>query len=277
MKKKLSLVLALMMALTLGLAGCGNDDQSGSSQTGEDTSLQDIKDKGTLVMGLDDAFPPMGFRDEDQNIVGFDVDVAKEVANRMGVELVLQPIMDWSANIQELNTKNVDCLWNGLSVSPEREEALTLSTPYMENTQVVVVLADSGYNTLADLKDKTVVVQTGSTAEQAIEKNTEFKDSLKDLVSVADNVKAMMDLAVGGSDAVVMDEVVAKYYMNQEPGKYKVLDETLADEYYAVGFRKGDEALKNEVEKQLQAMAEDGTLAQISIKWFGEDLTLIGK
>ena len=277
MKKKLSLVLALMMALTLGLAGCGNDDQSGSSQSGEDTSLQDIKDKGTLVMGLDDAFPPMGFRDEDQNIVGFDVDVAKEVANRMGVELVLQPIMDWSANIQELNTKNVDCLWNGLSVSPEREEALTLSTPYMENTQVVVVLADSGYNTLADLKDKTVVVQTGSTAEQAIEKNTEFKDSLKDLVSVADNVKAMMDLAVGGSDAVVMDEVVAKYYMNQEPGKYKVLDETLADEYYAVGFRKGDEALKNEVEKQLQAMAEDGTLAQISIKWFGEDLTLIGK
>ncbi len=279
MKKRVSLILAAAMALTLGLAGCGDDTStSGSgSQSGEDTSLQYVQDKGTLVMGLDDAFPPMGFRDEDQNIVGFDVDVAKEVASRMGVELVLQPIMDWTANIQELNTKNVDCLWNGLSVSPERQEALTLSESYMENKQVVVVLADSSYNTLADLAGKTVVIQTGSTAELAIDDNPEFKDSLGELVTVADNVRAMMDLAVGGSDAVVMDEVVARYYMTQEPDQYRVLDETLADESYAVGFRKGDEALKEEVEKQLEAMAEDGTLAEISNKWFGEDLTIIGK
>jgi len=145
----------------------------------------------------------------------------------------------------------------------------------MKNTQVAVVLADTAVTTLKDLAGKTVAIQNGSTASDAIDANKEFKDSLKELVKVDDNVQALLDLKVSGSDAVVMDEVVARYYTEKEPGTYKVLDETLADEDYVVGFRKGEESLRNEVEKYLKEMNEDGTLAKISETWFGKDLTTI--
>lgn len=178
---------------------------------------------------------PWDFWDEDQNIVGFDVDVAKEVAAKLGVELKLQPI-DWNSKEQELSTGNVDCLWNGFTKTEKREKEMNLSDPYMKNTQVVVVLADSDINNIADLAGKVVDVQSGSSAELAIDNMPDFKDSVKELVTISDNVKAMMDLGIAGADAVVMDEVVARYYMEKDPGTYRLLDESLADEEYVIGF-----------------------------------------
>ncbi len=266
MKKSLALLMALIMAMGI-MAGCGKE-------AAVDTSFSDVKEKGVLVMGLDDSFPPMGFRDENQDIVGFDVDVAKAVAEKMGVELKLQPI-DWAAKEQELSTGNIDCIWNGFTKTPERDENMTLSIPYMKNTQVVVVLADSEINTIADLAGKVVDVQSGSSAELAIEGVEGFKESLKELVAIADNVKAMMDLGIEGADAVVMDEVVARYYMAKSEGKYRLLDEKLADEEYVIGFKKGNETLRDGVTAALKSLKEEGTLQTIAEKWFGADITTI--
>ena len=266
MKKSLALLTALVMAVGFTLSGCGDKK--------EDTSLADVKAKGELVMGLDDSFPPMGFRDEDQNIVGFDVDVAKEVASKLGVELKLQPI-DWNSKEQELSTGNVDCLWNGFTKTEKREKEMNLSDPYMKNTQVVVVLADSDINNIADLAGKVVDVQSGSSAELAIDNMPDFKDSVKELVAISDNVKAMMDLGIAGADAVVMDEVVARYYMEKDPGTYRLLDESLADEEYVIGFEKNAQSLRDAVQTCLKELADDGTLAEIATKWFGKDITTI--
>ncbi len=273
MKKMIKLLVITMLIAVLA-AGCSKKNEGTGAAAGADTSLEDIKEKGELILGLDDAFPPMGFKDESQETVGFDIDVAREVCERMGVKLVIQPI-SWDAKELELSTKNIDCIWNGMTYNKERAESMTLSIPYMKNTQVAVVLASSSVNTLADLAGMTVAIQNGSTASDAIDANEAFKNSLKDLVKVEDNVQALLDLKVSGSDAVVMDEVVARYYTEKEPGTYKILDETLADEDYVVGFRKGDESLCGEVEKHLKEMAGDGTLAKISETWFGKDLTTV--
>lgn len=276
MKKLWVLTSILILSLML-VGGCSknNDDAvDTTTENVEDTSLADIKAKGKLILGLDDSFPPMGFQDDNQEIVGFDIDVAKEVCKRMGVELVLQPI-SWDAKEVELSTKNIDCIWNGMTKNAERDKSMTLSIPYMENTQVAVVLADSPINTLKDLAGKTVVIQNGSTASDAIDANEEFKNSLKELVKVDNNVQALLDLKTSGSDSVVMDEVVARYYTEKEAGTYKILDETLADEEYVIGFRKGDVSLCNEIEKYLKEMDEDGTLAAISETWLGKDITTI--
>lgn len=275
--KKIIKIALITMVMTAVLAGCGKKDTEAvkdGSQAGVDSSLTDIQKKGKLILGLDDAFPPMGFRDDNQEIVGFDIDAAKEVAKRMGIELVVTPI-SWDAKEQELSTKHIDCIWNGFTSNAEREKQMTLSKPYMQNTQVVVVLSDSGIKSLDDLAGKKVAIQNGSTASDAMENNKEFKDSLKSLAKVEDNVQALMDLKVGGSDAVVMDEVVARYYVEKEPVTYTILDSALADEEYVIGFRKEDKALCDEVYKQLETMAEDGTLKTLSEKWLGKDLTIV--
>lgn len=280
MKKitKLSVLMIVMVALLIGCSketsGSNKQDSSKVANTTEDNSIKAIQEKGKFILGLDDSFPPMGFKNEDQEIVGFDIDVAREVSKRMGVELVLTPI-SWEAKEQELTTKHIDCIWNGFTKNPDREEKMTLSVPYMKNTQVAVVLADSQIASLADLDGKTVVIQNASTASDAMDQNEEFTNSLKELIKVDDNVQALMDLKVGGSDAVVMDEVVARYYVEKEPDVYTVLDSTLSEEEYVIGFRKGEIALSEEVNKHLKDMAKEGLLAEISTKWLGKDITIV--
>ena len=274
MKKLSAIALALVMGFSTLLGGCSSSDSSSSSN---DDSLQYVMDKGELIVGLDDSFPPMGYRDKDNKIVGFDVDLAKETCKRMGIKAKFQPV-SWESKEQELSSKNIDCIWNGFGITPEREKVLTISEPYMANPQIFVVLADSGIKTEADLKGKVVAAQSGSTAYATIDKDTNLKDSFKEFIGVEDNVKALMDLEVGGSDAVAMDTVVARYYMTKDPGKYSIIeDTTILDEEMGVGFRKGDNALCKKVEDTLKEMQKDGTLAKISKKWFGEDLTTIGK
>ena len=244
-----------------------------------------IEEAGKIKLGMDDAFPPMGYTDpETGDIIGFDVDVAKEVFKRLDVELELCPI-EWTQKETELNNGEVDLLWNGYSSTPERAEKVNLSVPYMKNNQIILVKDDSSYQSFADLAGKTVGVQADSSAEVALDSDEakEFKDSLKEIVPIDDYSKAILEIKNGTIDAIAIDEVVARFYINNEPGAYRILMkdsdnvESLAVEDYVIGFRKGDDALKSKVEGTLKAMAKDGKLAEIAEKWFGEDVTTISK
>lgn len=241
-----------------------------------DTSLKAVQDKGKLVLGLDDSFPPMGYRNDNNEIVGYDIDLAKETAKRLGVQLVLQPI-DWNAKEQELNTKKIDCIWNGFTITEDREKAMSFTKPYLKNAQVVVVKKDSGYTTLASLKGKKVGLQAGSSAADALEAAKDFRASLKDVIEFKDNLTALMDLEAKGVDAVVMDLIVANDNIKRSGKPYAVLGESLSPENYGVGFRKGDLALRDAVQATLEAMAKDGTIAKISTAWFGKDISVVGK
>lgn len=270
MMKKLLLILSLALIALSVLGAAGAKEASG------DQSLQKVLDKGVFVLGLDDSFPPMGYRNEQNEIVGFDIDLAKEVTKRMGVTLKLQPI-DWNAKEQELNTGNIDCIWNGFTITEERRQVINFSAPYVDNAQVAVVKGDSTVKTLADLAGKRVGIQAGSSASDAVYGNEAFAKSLRAVIEVKDNLTALMDLEIGGVDAVVLDLFVAVDNIQRSGKNFKILDEHLSSEEYGIGFRKNDQALRDEVQKHLEAMAADGTLAKISTAWFGSDITVISK
>jgi polar amino acid transport system substrate-binding protein len=247
-----------------------------TSAQAADGSLAAVKQKGKLVLGLDDSFPPMGFRNDDNQIVGYDVDLAREVAKRLGVQLVLQPI-DWNAKEQELNTGKIDCIWNGFTITDERKKAMAFTKPYLKNAQVVVVKKGSGHSSLASLKGKKVGLQAGSSAAGALEGAKEFRASLAEVVEFKDNLTALMDLDVRGVDAVVMDLILANDNIKRSGKPYVVLQETLAPEVFGVGFRRNDLALRDAVQGALEAMAKDGALARITTQWFGSDISVVGK
>jgi polar amino acid transport system substrate-binding protein len=249
---------------------------AGVKETQGDQSLQKVLDDGKFVLGLDDSFPPMGYRNEDNEIVGFDIDLAREVTDRMGVELILQPI-DWNAKEQELNTGNIDCIWNGFTITEDRKEMMSFTEAYVNNAQVAVVKANSSVYTLADLKGKKVGLQAGSSAAEAIYSNEAFANSLDEIVEVKDNLTALMDLEIGGVDAVVLDLFVANDNITRSGKDFRIIEETLSNEKYGVGFRKGDVALRDEVQRLFEEMAADGAMANISTTWFGGDITVIGK
>lgn len=269
MKKIIILLLVSLITLSSVFA-------QGSKESVGDDSLAKVEKAGVFVLGLDDAFPPMGFRDENNEIVGFDIDLAKEVTSRMGVDLKLQPI-DWNSKEQELSTGNIDCIWNGFTKSAAREKVMTFSKAYVMNQQVVIVKANSPFKTLADFEGKTIGLQGGSTASDAIESAPEFKKTLKDVIEFKDNLTALMDLNAGGVDGVVLDLLVANDTIKRSKLDFVILENGLSVEEYAIGFRKGDIALKDAIEKNLIEMHNDGSLAEISTKWFGNDISVIGK
>ena len=262
MKKMLTLTFAVLMIFTL--AACGEEDTR--------SSLEKVQDEGVLVMGLDATFAPMGFTDENDEIVGYDVDLAREVASRMGVELRLQPI-DWNSKVLELDTNKIDMVWNGFTITPERAEKVLFSDPYMNNRQVVLTLDDS-INTIEDLEGKNVGVQMQSSGQSALESSNVF-DDLSEMTKFDTYDLALEDLKSGRIDAVVIDEIMGRYVNNQQGDIFSVPDFSLGDEEYGIGFRSEDDALKNEIESILRDMAEDGTGASISEDWFSEDLFLI--
>ena len=180
-----------------------------------DGSLEYIKNKGEFILGLDETFAPMGFRDKDGNIVGFDIDLAKEVCSRMGVELKLQPI-SWDAKEMELSTKSIDCIWNGMSATPERVEAMNISKPYLVNRQVIVVAEDSGIKTKADLAGKKVATQSDSSALESLNNTPDFVATFADLIEYAKYDDAWLDLKAGSVDAIAIDEVLINYYLGNE-------------------------------------------------------------
>jgi len=264
-KKYIVFLLALCLALVLA-AGC-------NKSTG-DQSWEKVEKKGEFVLGLDDSFPPMGYRDENGEIVGFDVDIAKEVCSRLNIKLKLQPI-NWDAKEQELNSGKIDCIWNGFTITEERKNKLLFTEPYMKNRQVLIVTADAAFKTLSDLKGKKLGLQAGSSAADALNSAPDFKDTLKDVIEFDDNMTALMDLEKGGIDVVLMDEIVARFYIQNKGKQYRVLDQELASEEYGIGFRKNDEKLMAKIQETLKSMAKDGTLAEISNKWFAKDITTV--
>ncbi|MFC5542359.1 MAG: amino acid ABC transporter substrate-binding protein [Bacilli bacterium] len=264
--KRIFTLLFLMAMTVMVLAACGSasDDEKNGSK-------EEPADKEKLIIGIDDHFAPMGFRDENNEIVGFDIDMARAAAEKMGVEVEFQPI-DWSTKESELSSGRIDLIWNGYTITDERKEKVLFTKPYLENAQVVVTLADSPIKKIDELAGKQVGVQALSSALDALNEHPISKEVK--LNEYKDNVLALQDLKNGRVDAVVIDKVVIEYYMTQEPDTFKILDEELAPEQYGVGVKKGNEALLEKLQAALDEMNEDGTAAEISEKWFGEDRVL---
>ncbi|MCG7345285.1 amino acid ABC transporter substrate-binding protein [Sporosarcina sp. ACRSL] len=260
MKKLMTLAIISIAALLI-VTGCGSSNTNGNA-SGDNT----------LVIGVDDKFAPMGFRDENNELTGFDIDYAKAAAEYMGMEVKFQPI-DWKTKETELSSGRIDLIWNGYTITDERKEKVLFTKPYLENAQVVATLADSEITSLNDLSSKAIGLQALSSAADALNSNS-IQSELKSVSEYSDNVLALSDLKSGRVDAVVIDEVVIDYYMSKEEGTFKVLDESLAPEQYGVGVKKGNEELLAKLQDALDKMNEDGTAAKISEKWFGEDKIL---
>jgi len=260
-------VLAMLLVAMLVLSACGQSKVSSGS------GLDSIKDRGYIVMGLDDTFAPMGFRDNAGELVGFDIDLAKEVFKRADIEVRFQPI-DWSMKETELNSGNIDLIWNGYTITEERKGKVSFTKPYLENKQIIITLAGSSIEDKQDLKNKKVALQNGSSALDAImnypDLVAEFNGGEPILFDT--NNEAFMDLEAGRTDAVVGDEVLARYYVKQRgEAKYKVLEDDFGKEEYGIGIRKIDEDLLKLVNETLAEMIDDGSYSEIYSKWFSEN------
>ncbi len=260
-KKKLIAGMAMIAAVAM-IAGCGGDAKKEAAQT--------LPQK--ITVGLDDNFPPMGFRDDSGKIVGFDIDMATEVGKRLNIPVEFKAI-DWSAKEAELKSKKVDLLWNGLTITEERKKAIDFSNPYMDNQQILVVKADSPIQAKADFNGKLLGTQEGSSSVTALDKDEPFKKSLKEVKLYGDFVAAFMDLELGRIDGMLVDSVVGRYYMQQKPGAFRALDDSMGSELFGVGLRKEDTLLRDKINQAFTDMKKDGTSAKISEKWFGKDVT----
>lgn len=273
--KKIMSILGMLAAGTIVLTGCGSNSVPAAAQTtaAQTAAAQDAKPEtatGKFTVGFDQEFPPMGFVGSNGEFTGFDLDLAKEVAGRLGLEYVAQPI-NWDAKDMELESGNIDCIWNGFTMQG-RESEYTWVGPYMANNQVFVVNADAPITSLKDLAGKAIEVQKDSSGLDAVNDNAELKASFGSVTEVADYNTALMDLESGAADAVCMDSIVAGYQITSSGKKMKILDEALSAEEYGIGFKKGNDALAKAVEDTLDEMVKDGTVEKISNTWFGTNV-----
>lgn len=257
MKKLIALGLAVI--LTFSLSACTTADKTAKTD-----------DRTTFTVGFDAEFPPYGFMDDNGEYVGFDLDLAQEVCDRNGWELKKQPI-DWDAKDMELSSGSIDCIWNGFTING-REDDYTWSVPYVDNSQVFVVAKASGIAGKADLAGKNVGVQKDSSALAALEdpenqENLDLAASFADLVQYSDYNMGFMDLESGAIDALAIDIGVANYQISSRGDDYIILDDQLSTEQYGIGFLKGNDALKDQVEKTLLEMVSDGTFGKIAEKY----------
>lgn len=256
MKKLVALVMGLMMMLMM-VAGCGSDGPK------------------KMLIGLDDNFAPMGYRNEKNEIVGMDIDLAREACKRAGMEVEFKPI-DWGAKEAELKSKRIDAIWNCFTVNPEREKVYGMSKPYINNSQLVVVPKDSPIKTLEDLKGKIVAVQDDSTGSYLLEQpaHKELAASMKEVRKYPDFAAIYMEIDNKRVDAAIVDAVLARgYYDKKKPGAYRILEQNMGDEVVAIAFRKDDKDFKDRIDKAMDEMKKDGTCKKISEKWMGADIT----
>ena len=264
MKKKLT-VLAMVFVLIftmLALTGCGDKDKE-----------TDADAKETIIVGLDDTFAPMGFRDESGELVGFDIDLARAVAEELGMNVEFKPI-DWKAKEAELSAGTVDCLWNGMSVTPDRIEGMALTYKYLNNKIVLMSLADSDLDvTSADqLKDLKIGTQAGSAALEMLQANEAY-DSFKDNISEYDKYDtAIMDLKAGRVDVIAVDQVLGEYTNNNLGGEMKECTYSLGDDFYTIGCASDNTELRDKINDALKKLIDDGKATEISEKWFGKDI-----
>lgn len=262
MNKKIIFVLTLVLASSLMMACV-------SAQTMFDffsSESEPVNNETNFIVGFNAQFPPFGYQDDDGNYTGFDLDLAKEVCDRNNWTFIPQPIIDWNSKQMELNGGEVDCLWSEFTING-REDNYTWSEPYFNNTKVVIVKKDSGISTLDDLKGKTIEVQQGSSALRVLkEENKTFGDSLAEITEVDGYDSALMDLESGVCDAVICDSGLGYYKLTEKfkGSDLEVLNETLSHEVYGVAFKKGNTELKDQVQKTLDEMFEDGTVDAIA-------------
>lgn len=251
MKKLIVILLGLAI-----LSGCGQKKTD---------SFEAMKEKGEIVVGLDDTFVPMGFRNDKGEIVGFDVDLAKEIFKRIGLTPKFQAI-DWSLKETELNNGNIDVIFNGYTITDARKEKVIFSDPYLDNRQIIITMATSDIKTKADLAGKVVSVQKESSAYDAVTSDGDIVSKLKggQLITFDSNLELFLDLEAGRSDAIVLDEVLAKYVLlTKNAATYRILDDNFGNESYGIGFRKADTTLRDKVNEALKAIIADGTFDKI--------------
>ncbi len=269
-KKLVALASAAVLSAAL-FTGCGGQQQAASSSgSGSGSGAGD-----KIVVGLDDNFPPMGFKDENNEIVGFDIDLAKEATKRLGREVEFKAI-DWSSKEAELKSGRVNVLWNGLDITDKRKENMLFSDPYMDNRQIIFVKKGAtGITDEQSLAGKAVGTQSASTAEEYIDGSDFFKTKVKEVKKYSDFVSAFMDLENGRIDAVIGDEIVGRYYMSKHPDSIDAVDVAVGPvSQFGIAFAKDNQKLRDDVQKVLDEMVKDGTVAKISEKWFGKDITL---
>lgn len=242
----------------------------------EDTSLEHVLKNNKLVVGIDPSFPPMTFLDEKGNYVGYDIDLAKEVTFRMGIELEFERIK-WNEKEEKLAEGQIDCIWSGLSVTDERMEYMTFTKPYINNYQVILVHSDELYTKLEDLAGKKLCYQTGSTAEEALQSDPDLVKSLEQVIPFVENESSWNALKNREVDGIAIDSVFANYMMATNKGEYKLLVDVLKKEQYAVSFKKGSLALRDAVQKKLNDMEVDGTVDRIADRWFGQNHAVLNK
>lgn len=262
MKKK-TLAVVLAAAMTVGMV-------SG-------VTVYADADSKTLVVGFDAEYPPFGYMDDNGEYVGFDLDLAQKVCDNLGWELVKTPI-NWDSKDMELNAGNIDCIWNGFTING-REDDYTWSDAYLNNEQVMVVAADSGIETLADLAGKDVIVQAASAALDALnsDDNKELTESFGSLTENPDYNTAFMNIDSGAADAVAVDIGVAKYQLSQrEEGKYVILEEPIQSEQYGIGFKKGNEELKDTVWAEVMKLYEAGEVDKLAEQYEVADMLCLG-
>ncbi|MEG1274371.1 MAG: amino acid ABC transporter substrate-binding protein [Ruthenibacterium sp.] len=296
MKKVIATILSIATLCTV-LAGCGKTVTTSVSSTPEattsvpvstsinstseeagpvaayTTSLEDIKAKGELVIGLDDTFAPMGFRDEAGNLVGFDIELATAVCEELGVKAKFQTI-DWDAKELELTSGNIDCIWNGMSITDERQQSMSLSQPYLNNIISVMTTNKVEVRAFTDLNGLNIGIQAGSAALEAVQGSSVY-DSIKDSITEYPTYdEAILDMQAGRLDCLIIDEVYGSYKNSKMNNIFMPSRIDFGDDLYAIGFRKSDSALCNSVNDAINALIANGKAAEISTKWFGKDIVV---
>lgn len=276
--KKITAVVAAVAAFSLSalmLAGCSGSDAGSSSSSASSSAADNATDAVKLVVGFDNAYPPYGFIGDDGKETGFDLDLAAEVAARNGWDYEQQAI-DWDAKDVLLDQGTITCIWNGFTME-NREDDYTFTEPYMLNEQVVVVKAGSDITSLEDLAGKTVITQVDSAALDVLTGEDAARADLAatfgDLQTIGDYNNAFMQLESGMVDAVACDLSIAAYQLAANPDAYVQLDEALSSEHYAVGVKKGNTELADQITATLKEMYADGTVEQLCEKYAEYGLT----
>lgn len=275
------LVCMMVLAMVLSLMACAKPAQtapaaaepaaapSAAGPAATDKSWDEIKEKGYFLVNRNDAYLPMTFRNEKNENVGFDVDLANAVGKYLGVEARVF-LSDWDSKLIVLNGRDADVIWCGFTVTEERKTQVLFTDPYIANTQYIVVMADSPIKSKADLEGKTMGWQLGSSCEGVIKADPIYPKLAGERTYV-NMTEPMMDMTAGRIDAVVLDSLYYGYWSTEQgvADKYRVLDDNFGNEYMAVGTRLEDHAWHDKLNEALMAVINSDEGVAISMKWFG--------
>ncbi|MGI6752007.1 MAG: amino acid ABC transporter substrate-binding protein [Anaerovoracaceae bacterium] len=275
MRKGLLILLAFTMVFgTVFMVGCGKEENEPAGETPELMDWAYIEDKGELIIGLDDTFAPMGFRDDAGELVGFDIDLANAVAEELGVNVTFKPI-DWNAKEMELSSKRIDCIWNGMSATAERQESMSLTDKYLNN-RIVIFTMDPNVKieSAADLAKYKIATQVDSASTEVMEAHENYESFKNNITELKDYDIAIMELKSKRADCMVVDEVLGEYKNKNMGGTLILCDYNFGDDFYAIGCRKGETELVDKINGAIKALIDNGKATEISNKWFGRDIVI---